>query len=238
MNTEYRKRNTYYIFALLILSVIILRCTVRLSSPYVILIVKTVASFTFIILAVVSYGIKACDKTYYKIMMLAFIFSMAGDVVLEANDMITQVDFFVVGVACFAISHIFYIIAFVKISGFSRFQLITVLVMIVFSVGFLSLAPWFDFGNMYYIIMGYAVVISLMVGSAISLVRLRHINKRAVILTISGAILFYISDIALVHVLYSSFNGIIISDINAFAYYIGQGLLGLSIMNGFQNTNR
>ena len=162
---------------------------------------KSIASILFV--GTGGINLNYCIKNEVSLrfpmgLFIALIFAMLGDILLVIN--------FYLGTAIFAVGHIFYS---------------------VFSLSVILFTSFLDFGNglMKGICCVYAIIISFMVGKAISnLLRDRNITNLAIVI---GSILFFISDFML---MLNKFGNIPGTNYMCLAtYYIGQFVLALSI---------
>ncbi|ADL52909.1 lysoplasmalogenase family protein [Clostridium cellulovorans] len=216
-----------------------------ITGSFVIL--KALASALFVITGIVSYKTKKENKKYFIWILLGLIFSFCGDVFLELNNTpkfltldLTHIKgvLFINGVGSFALAHIMYFI------GFSTLRKVT-LVDIVITIAiaspmiFLELFGDFQFNGLQLVVIGYTILISLMVSKAISLYKYYLRNKKAVIMTITGAMMFLVSDIILLFLLFSKGDFIEPDNLkyleysNLIIYYVGQGILALSLGQKF-----
>lgn len=188
---------------------------------------KGLTSLLFVALGVFNliYTIKSKDDTTKKfaiIMLIGLIFAMLGDIVLNI--------YFIGGAILFAIGHVFYFIAYCYLVKFKWSDLIIGSIIFVFAILFITLAPIFKFENiiMELVCIFYALIISLMVGKAISnLIREKTLTN---ILLVIGSILFFFSDLMLLFECFA--NAPRIADILCLAtYYPAQCLLAFSISN-------
>lgn len=129
---------------------------------------------------------------FHRMILFAFIFSWLGDVTLQIqqfNDL-----FFMVGLSCFLIAQLLYLIAFFSTKGknvlFFR-KIYLVLPVIVFGVVLLYFL-YSGLGDMRVPVIIYAVVILTMLTAALN--RQEKVNRQSYILVLVGAVLFVLSD--------------------------------------------
>ncbi|MCF6365224.1 MAG: lysoplasmalogenase [Bacteroidales bacterium] len=122
------------------------------------------------------------NSKYRKIILIGFIFSLAGDIFL-----MKVVDKFIFGLAAFLIAHVFYIIAFSN-----RFKSLKIISSVPFYViaGILAYLFYPYLGNMSIPVLVYIFVIMTMVWRAY----LQRKHNKFAIYAFAGAILFAISD--------------------------------------------
>lgn len=214
-------------FAMLLVSLLVLTIS-RIKGLYILTVIfKTTCSLLF--LAVAHFARKECQKenktTYFKLMFLGLFFSLLGDVflVIEGFDI-----FFILGVFSFACAHISYTIAFFQFGKMSKANLILTIIFFSFLLYLMSNKEWVDLGQMKPMILGYAVLLSLMAAKSFSALKYYRENPYFVTLTILGAILFFISDCLLLFAFFGKQDLSYLETINNPIYYVGQGLFGLS----------
>lgn len=183
---------------------------------------KSIASILFV--GTGGINLNYCIKNEVSLrfpmsLFIALIFAMLGDILLVIN--------FYLGTAIFAVGHIFYFVAYCILKKINTKDLICGGIISVFSLSVILFTSFLDFGNglMKGICCVYAIIISFMVGKAISnLLRDRNITNLAIVI---GSILFFISDFML---MLNKFGNIPGTNYMCLAtYYIGQFVLALSI---------
>lgn len=192
---------------------------------------KAAASLMFILTAVFSYKYSGKNKKAFIIMLIGFIFAFWGDVFLSFG---SSGIFFILGLGSFSLAHIFYTAAFCSLVKFSPKDLIPALIIAVPTICFAVFNDSFNFNGMLPLVILYTVLISVMVSKAISLLRLENKNITSVVLSIIGAVLFFISDFILLFVYFYKKDFIFLPYINLIIYYSGQALLALSFFKGFE----
>lgn len=186
------------------------------------LILKSITSVVFVAIGVINFVYAMRTKSnlkYPTIMLVGLVFAMLGDIVLEIE--------FIIGAVLFAIGHICFIIAYCSINKFSYKDLICGMCIFIPSLLFIILAPIFDYQNitMEILVIVYALIISLMVGKALSNV-LQNANS-VTITALIGSIMFFLSDLML---LLNVFAGLPVVGILCLAlYYPAEFLLAYSI---------
>lgn len=186
------------------------------------IIFKTLASVGFVILGAINlvYAVKNKHNLKFPITMLvALFFAMLGDILLDIE--------FLVGAIFFAIGHIGFIISYFFLEKFHWLDAVIGGALAICSALLVALLPIFNFGSVAFevVIVVYAVIISLMLGKAISnFARNRNLTNLIVAL---GSLLFFVSDLML---LLGSFGGINVSCMCLATYYPAEVLLSLSVM--------
>ena len=192
--------------------------------------VKGLASSVFVITGLVNffYLIKAKNGNfkYALIMVIGLFLGATADVLLGIN--------FIVGAGVFALGHVVYYVAYMFIKKFKLLDLVIATAIAVPAVLFITLASMFDFGQVFMQIVCcvYAIIISLMLGKAISnFIREKNLTNLIIMI---GCILFFFSDLML---LLCRFGGLgIATDILCLvSYYPAQFILAFSI---FVNANK
>lgn len=185
---------------------------------------KAVTSAWFVLLGIVNIifarktGVKCSG--FPALMMAGLALCWLADVVLNIV--------FIPGALIFAIGHVFYFAAYCRFVKFQKNDLIPSVIIFVCSAALVLFVPIFDFGIplMQYIILMYALIISLMVGKAISNTK-REANSLTKLIA-TGSILFFFSDLMLL-LCYFAGAPQITDTLCLFTYYPGQYLLAHSL---------
>lgn len=183
---------------------------------------KAVASNLFVVTGLINlrYCIKKKKNLKFPIwMIVALIFAMLGDILLNIN--------FYIGTIVFAIGHIFYFASYCMLQKLNTRDMICGISILAIALSVIFFTPFLDFGGplMQGICCIYALIISFMLGKAISNV-LKKNNLINIIIAI-GSILFFISDIMLV---LDKFGNISIAGYLCLGtYYPAQFLLAVSL---------
>lgn len=218
--------NKITIFNIIFLAVILIADACYLfinTSEYI---TKTIASATFVVGGLVNFiyvlkhhSTHSDCKNFKWFMMLGLVFACAGDLFL--------IDFFVLGVAFFALGHVFYFISFCHVEKFSVKDLIFGGILFVACALIILLYKKFDFEGMKFLILIYALIISLMVGKTISNFVKNHNTKNLILLI--GSVLFFLSDFFLLFRLFARM-GRLGSILCLIFYYPAQFVLAWSIL--------
>lgn len=184
-------KKTYNIFnALLIVAILIGDVLYILKGT---LLIKSIVSAGFVILGGINLWYVFKHQPHHKklaiVKVLGLFFAMLGDILLEIH--------FITGALLFAVGHVFYFFAYSCIIPFKPKDLLYGAAIFVPSVLFITLAPIFDFGGivMEIVCVVYAIIISCMVGKAISNVVQAKTIMNIVILV--GSCLFFFSCLML-----------------------------------------
>ena len=152
-------------------------------------------------------------------MLIGLFFAMLGDILLEIQ--------FMVGAGFFAIGHILFIVAYYFVERFHWLDLLIGGILALTSALIVTLVPIFDFGSLMLeiLIVFYAIIISFMLGKAVSnLIRKRNILNLMIMI---GSFLFFFSDLML---LLGIFGNIDVSVLCLATYYPATTILALSLM--------
>ena len=190
------------------------------------LLAKSLTSALFVLLGGVNLLYLIIGKNnnlkFPIIMLVGLAFAMCGDIVLDIKSM------FIFGAALFAIGHIFYFVAYCFLQKFKWVDLIYGAAIFIPAVIFITAIPIFDFGGvlMEIVCVVYAIIISCMVGKAIS----NLVEKRTVqnIIIVIGSILFFFSDLMLLLNIFASLPRVV-GVLCLATYYPAEFLLGYSI---------
>ena len=187
-------------------------------------ITKSIASILFVLCGVFNLIYSLCLKknAYVKfmiIMVIGLVFACLGDILL--------IEYFIIGAVSFAIGHVFYFVAFSTLHKLNLRDFI--FGGTVFALGLILLLVYpFEFKGMLPLVIVYALIISMMLGKAISNIFSKNNNKILSIVIAVGAFLFFFSDMMLVFDIWG--NGSIIFDYLCLGtYYPAEFILALSL---------
>ena len=164
----------------------------------------------------------ACCKVCYARLELNLLDEgnlMLGDILL--------IDYFVVGAILFGTGHVFFFLSFCMISGFSIRDLIIGAIIFVLAFLLIEFYSNFDFGGMKILVIIYALIISLMLGKALSNMFCKN-NLLIYSVILLGAGLFFISDLMLMFYLFAG-RAVVFDIICLATYYPAEFILALSI---------
>jgi uncharacterized membrane protein YhhN len=134
-------------------------------------------------------------KGLHRLMFAGLFFSWAGDVILEFSE--NNGNMFIIGLVCFLLAHVMYFTAFVSTPGKNSIlgtRIYLLLPVIIYGAALVSYL-YSDLGQMRVPVIIYAAVILTMLAAAIN--RIDKVDKTSFYLTLSGAILFILSDSAI-----------------------------------------
>ncbi len=191
------------------------------------LLVKTVASLLFVILAFINYK-RTKPTKFSKTMLWGIIFAMLADVALEIN--------FMAGAAVFAVGHILYFISYCYLEKFRLSDIIPAMVLFLVVAAVILFAPVFDFGGpvMQTVCIIYALIIACMLSKAF--INYRRKPSTLTLLLFLGSGLFFFSDFML---LFSKFAdvSVIFRALCVNNYYPGQAVLSHALLYTNENNN-
>ncbi|WP_455715528.1 lysoplasmalogenase [Anaerosporobacter sp.] len=185
---------------------------------------KAVASIMFVVTGLINLMYCFKNKTNLKFpiwMIVALAAAMLGDILLNYN--------FYLGTAVFAVAHIFYFISYCMFEKMNRRDWLCGMSISVIALSSMLLIPFLDFGGtlMQGVCCAYAIIISFMLGKAIS--NLLKENSITNIIIVVGSILFFISDLML---MLNKFGGISVASYLCLGtYYPAQFLLAFSLIS-------
>lgn len=178
--------NIFFIVALCVINVFYQRANFNFT-------LKCVGSACFAVQGLINlfyaYKTKQANMKFFVIMAIGLVFAMMGDIAINLN--------FIAGAGIFAVGHVWFIFAYCMLVKFKPLDLVYGAVIFVGSALFILLFKGlkFDPALLKWVCLIYALIISLMLGKAISnLVRERSILN---ILLVVGAVLFFFSDLML-----------------------------------------
>lgn len=217
----------------IIFNAIMFVLTIALDIVYALnggLLLKAFASLCFVLLGAgnLVYCLKSkTDKKYAIWLVVALFIAMLGDIAINLN--------FIIGAVVFAIGHIFYFVAYCFLHKICWKDLICASSIFVFALLIILLSPQLKFDGiiMKLVCVIYALIISFMLGKALSNFITKHSTLNLVILI--GSILFFFSDAML---LFDVFGAVPATGLLClFTYYPGQFVLAHSIFT-FVNANK
>ncbi|MCF7807464.1 MAG: lysoplasmalogenase [Candidatus Marinimicrobia bacterium] len=182
-----------YLIAVLILSgIYLIRAEVR-NERKLIYIFKPIATISVIIIAALALPRGGAYLPYSIMILLGLLFSFFGDMALMFP---RNLKAFRLGLANFLIAHLVYSVAFLSLGEFSEIHIIPIAMLAFVSGSFFMIIKQ-GLASMKIPVISYIIIITLMVGSAISIQGAGRISCLAGTLVLMGAILFYVSDLIL-----------------------------------------
>lgn len=194
------------------------------------ILIKSITSILFVALGTINFIYafkKTSNKKFAIFMLVGLFFAMLGDILLEIE--------FIVGAAFFAIGHIFYFVAYNALEKFRLNDLLVAACFFIPAILIILLVPIFDFGGtlMQVVCIVYALIISLMVGKAIS--NLSEKKSILNILIVIGSCLFFFSDFMLLFNVFADVH-IIFGILCLATYYPAEIFLAYSISKSPNNN--
>lgn len=187
---------------------------------------KAAASLGFVLIFTLS-AIKAGDSTLYIKMLPAFIFCLAGDVLLSVNSVHSDKKMFLSGVAAFLIGHIFFVAVFSGMVSFRPVDFIFPAAIVVLTI-FVTRMDGMHMDGMSPYVTVYAFFVALLLSKAYSIYNRIGANGQTEFL-LFGSLLFFLSDFLLLFLMFYKKRPKWGSFVNLFLYYGGLLLLALSI---------
>ena len=197
------------------------------------LVLKAVTSVIFVLIGVLNLlyvMLIKKDKSHMIfgiLICIGLFFAMLGDIILEIH--------FITGAVLFAVAHVFYFISYIKLSKFCLRDLICFACICIPSILVVVFFPNLDYGSVLMEVVAclYAVVISLMVGKALS----NLIGKRTMtnIYVFLGSTLFFLSDLMLLFNVFG--GGIMLAQVLCLSlYYPAEFALAYSIYIAYEDN--
>ena len=186
---------------------------------------KSIASLMFVAVGLVNLiyllKVKRVKRISTYIMFVGLCFACLGDVFLEIE--------FIIGAGLFALGHVFYFISYCGMIKLRWKDLLFSLLIAIPSLLLILCAPIFDFGAniMKIVCCVYAIIISFMVGKAVS----NLVEKRSVLnlIVLIGSVLFFFSDLMLLFNIFADV-GTMFGALCLLTYYPAEFLLAYSIL--------
>ena len=191
------------------------------NLPYIF---KTTASVLFVILGIINF-IFVCKldqrKSLFKyFMLLGLVFACLGDIVL--------IDYFIYGAMLFAIGHVFFFVSYSILNKINWKDLVISLAIFAVALIIILALPIFDYKGMLPIVIVYALIISFMLGKAISNFAFNKEFKTQNLIIMIGSILFFLSDLMLLFNVFADVSNIF-DIICLVLYYPAELILASSI---------
>lgn len=193
------------------------------------LVMKTIASSGFVVLCGINlrYGlsakkgfINAGRDNFAYIMFVAFTLCLLADIVLEIE--------FMYGALIFAVGHVCFLFAYCRLAKVKAKDFLPSIIIFVIAAPIILFVPTFDFGGslMQIVCLFYALIISLMLGKAIS--NYKRTPENTTLCILIGSCMFFFSDFML---LFEQFAEVpsIIGSLCVNSYYPAQTVLAHSV---------
>lgn len=216
------KTKTYLIFEFLMAAALVgLNVAFFKNHAAGMIVFKALASLFFVLAGFCGFILSKKNREFSKLMMIASICCMAGDIFLALD---SSGLLFVFGVAGFAAAHVFYSVAFCKVSPIKKTDILAMAVLFAGTVLLLCLGN-FDFKGLFPVLIVYSAIICFMVIKALSLRRCRKEEVCGIRLIMVGGILFLLSDVVLLFWLFGIGTVREVQSVNWILYYMAQGCL-------------
>ena len=187
------------------------------------ILLKAATSLCFVLVGVANYYLirKASGKapTHSALLLCGLIFCFIGDTVINYA--------FIAGALVFALGHVFYIVAFCKRKSFAKADFLAALsVFVISAIVVFSVEGIKNDISVLAVCIVYAAIISLMAGKAAMNFLLCKNTANA--LFAIGAVLFFVSDAALLFYMFAS-AGKLADTLCLFTYFPAQSILAYAI---------
>lgn len=233
-------------FVLMLIAMLVLDLTgempVQLCGLSLRVYAKTITSVLFVLTGMIALrerrgGVKG--GPYAPLVLCGLLSGLIGDVFMALNKEFGGFLYISVGLVTFALGHVFYLIAFSRKSRFRWFNLLPLFVIVPAILIAVPVTGKFTFRlpALFYAVIAYGVILSCMTGRSLSFSGFRE-HPAFVRLTIVGTILFAASDLILLFIMFytpvaslasNTPVRITLSVFNLLTYYVGQGLIALSL---------
>ncbi len=131
------------------------------------------------------------------------------------------------GMSAFLLGHIAYVAAFSQLASFQMFNVVTAFILLVAEI-LLSGRLKFQFGSFSIPGIVYAASITLMLVKALSVLEQMGYTGQSFCI-IAGAVLFFVSDVLIIYILFKGKDTFIYKLANLLSYYVAQLLLAGSL---------
>jgi len=187
---------------------------------------KAVASGAFMLMGAVNMyccaAMKRGKPKFALWMLAALVVTFVADIVLELN--------FMYGAMVFGLGHVGYSIAYGKLEKWQKRDLVPFALLFAAAGSVIMFLPVFDFGDppvMQYVCLAYALVISAMLGKAIS--NYIRVPGATTMLVFVGSLMFFVSDLLLLFRHFADTPSIL-TVISVNIYYPAQAILAYSVL--------
>lgn len=196
----------------------------RYRDHKIAVILKMACSTLFVGIGFVSAAL-IHSTTYGFYITLGLVFSWVGDLLLTVDDKRA----FLGGIIFFLLTHVCYAAMFSLYNGFALWDVL-IYGMVLSSFFIAYPRANLKLGSMKVPALVYALVISFMFVKALSSIYTHALGTTATVLIVSGATLFILSDVVLAIWRFGEKPHPWLSAINRVTYFLGQGLIALSIL--------
>lgn len=189
-------------------------------------IAKTLNSIGYIIVSIYGYFYSG-NAAFFLTMLPAFLFCLLGDFFLSLPSTDENGLGFYAGLISFALGHILFLAAFVKLTPVVWFELIIPIGMVLIFY-FITRSPNFEMGNMTTPVLVYGFLVVWTFIRSVMIVFDFGITGRTLSLCL-GSLLFMVSDIIILFIYFYKIEYKWLIFANLSIYYLGMFLLAASI---------
>lgn len=191
---------------------------------------KFMASFGFISVAIVGYVANEHNAMYFCLVLFGLLFGLGGDVMLGIKEIAPKFrpKLIPLGTVYFLVSHVFFLVAFLRTSGFKALPLIIALAMGASAAIVSKLLKFMVNPKLHILLTVYFTILCYKMTTAAYIVFISP--SSASIVALVGAILFIISDTCLAFLYFTPIKrkNVFVS-IELSTYYPAQILLAMSV---------
>lgn len=220
-----------YLIGIAILMALIYLVVELTQKPIISIFIKALASLSFIILGMTRLLVGAFScPTIVGWFLLGLAAGMVGDIILALRPLRPKEEdklIIVFGIISFSIGHVFYLLGLLTIDNLSPMSLLVGL-LVMSIVIMMSYVMKFKMGIARIPSYFYAFLIFLMIGQTIYL-SVQYQMASPLLLIVSGALLFGISDLILAPIYYANMKSKWMIALNLITYYGAQILIATSI---------
>lgn len=187
---------------------------------------KTANSLGYVAVAIYGY-VQSGDSNLFFSMLPAFVLCLLGDFFLSLPSADDYGVGFIAGLVSFALGHVMFLVAFIKMTPIVWPELIFPALMVII-VYIITRGPGFEMGSMTIPVLIYALLASWTFSRTVVIMLEFGLTGRTLCL-LAGAFLFMFSDIVILFIYFYNKEYKWSSFLNLFTYYLGLFLLAASI---------
>ena len=190
---------------------------------------KGAASLGFLLLGAFAFLRGGLNWSYWGWIMAGLFFGLAGDLLITLDKIWRRGKqlSLLLGMSAFLVGHIAYVAAFSQLVPFQLFDAVTAFILLVAEI-LLAGRLKFRFGSFSIPGVFYAASITLMLVKALSVLEQMGYTGQS-FCVIAGAVLFFISDVLIVYILFKGKSAFVYKLANLLTYYLAQLLLAGSL---------
>lgn len=186
-------KTALYLIPVLFAAVFILIKAEFANKRHQIYLIKPISTLLVITIALLSFLQPTYNIAFTQFVLLSLLFSLGGDMALMFPK---NRKAFSLGLGLFLIAHIIYAVAFTLLGKLSIWAMLPFSLLLICGIGFYMLIRS-KLGSMKGPVIAYIMIISVMVGSAATVLGSPASNPVQGLMILIGALLFYISDLIL-----------------------------------------